>query len=165
MGWHQTEFNLLLSTRVDFSFKIDYLPPDVTKCYLLWTSDSPGLFCQISRTLKQNFNCDWKQQTSKGEGCKIKRKLKWSKGSRMKYILCTRQSTRDLDDSYRASNKYTRICVIISMRRPNPKQGQVRHRLESTWKSAIRPTDGYTKWTKVTAQLQSTPFVSRSSGR
>ena len=42
-----------------------------------------------------NSNCNWTQQTSKLEGCKISRRLKCSEGSRINYRFWTRLSRRD----------------------------------------------------------------------
>ena len=56
-------------------------------------------------------NCDRTHQTSKGQGCKIARRLKCSEGLRIKYLHWTRRSRRDQGDSYQASYKYTHCRV------------------------------------------------------
>ena len=113
---------------------------------------SLNCFGQISRILILNLNCDWTQQTSKGEGCKIARRLKFSKSSRLKCLFWTRRSPRDQGDSYWAPYKYTRSRVKVSTWQSNLKHGQVWHRLDSTWKSAPRPTDRYKRRYNFTAR-------------
>ena len=94
-----------MSTRVEFSSRLDQWSPDVRKNCILKSSDIFRLFVQGSRTLNKTLNCNWTQHTSKGEGCKTTRRLKLCRRLAIKYLIWTRRSRRDQDNFYRSTYK------------------------------------------------------------
>ena len=129
------------------------------------TQVSQGLFGQV-RSTRHQVDCDRTRQTQQGKGvqdhetAQVARRLAGSsitvRQGDLYQIRATHTETHP---------KPTRSCEDFHAIDTNPNHGQVWHRLESTWKSATRPTDGYTRWGRQSTRNRSAPFVSRSSGR
>ena len=115
----------------------------------------------------KNLNCDWPQQTSKGKGARSRDGSSDQKACEQVSTYWTRRSRSDQSDSYRALYKHPPPRNRVKFLRDSPNLNYVRvwHWLESTWKSATRPTDGYTSWAKFTIRNRRTLCVSRSSRR
>ena len=90
----------------------------------------------VQELSRHQVNCDRTQQTQQRRG------LSGQKARRIKHHSRARRSVTDQGNSYRDPPKPT--LSFEDAIDTNPNHGQVRHRLESTRKSAIRPTNGYT---------------------
>ena len=95
---------------------------------------------------RHQVNCDRTQQTQQGQG------VQDLETAQLVTRLAGSSITVRQGDLYQISAtntethpKPTRSCADFYATDTNPNHGQFRHRIESTWKSLTRSTDGYTR--------------------